>query len=256
VRLLDLVSAALEATSNGAQARIQLDLVLVKAAAPQLDPSMKALLARIERLEAGHRTGPGGGLRAVAAPEEAPAAPAPAPRTNGAAAVPTRADAPPAAARVAPAPDEDVAALPALDIPAAVELWTAAVEQVRVENKMLASLLKDARPVRVSDHELELAFPSGAAFLKRKAEQEDHRRAAAEALHAVSGRALTLRYELGADEVAGEADATVLSGEELVQRFLQEFDAEEVEFADANSIGSSAGAELPRTDDDDEGEAT
>ena len=34
VRVLDLVSAALEATANGAQARIQLDLVLVKAAAP------------------------------------------------------------------------------------------------------------------------------------------------------------------------------------------------------------------------------
>ena len=140
--------------------------------------------------------------------------------------------------------EEDVGALPALDIPAAVELWAAVVEQVRVENKMLASLLKDARPVRVSDHELELAFPSGAAFLKRKAEQEDHRRAAAEALHAVSGRTLTLRYELAADEVAGEADATVLSGEELVQRFLQEFDAEElvesadaVESASADSIG-------------------
>ena len=53
VRLLDLVSAALEATANGAQARIQLELVLVKAAAPEVDPSMAALLARIERLERG-----------------------------------------------------------------------------------------------------------------------------------------------------------------------------------------------------------
>ena len=53
VRLLDLVSQALDATANGAQARIQLELVLVKAAAPELDPSTAALLARIERLEAG-----------------------------------------------------------------------------------------------------------------------------------------------------------------------------------------------------------
>ena len=58
VRLLDLVSAALDATANGAQARIQLELVLVKAAAPELDPSMSALLARIERLEQGS-TAPG-----------------------------------------------------------------------------------------------------------------------------------------------------------------------------------------------------
>ena len=53
VRLLELVSAALEATANGAQARIQLELVLIKAAAPEMDPSMCALLARIERLERG-----------------------------------------------------------------------------------------------------------------------------------------------------------------------------------------------------------
>ena len=68
VRLLDLVSAALDATANGAQARIQLELVLVKAAAPELDPSMSALLARIERLEKGpaHPAG-GGGLRAAPA---------------------------------------------------------------------------------------------------------------------------------------------------------------------------------------------
>src|SRR5579875_3727338 len=59
VRLLDLVSAALEATANGAQARIQLELLLVKAAAPQFDPSLAALLARIERLEAGARRGSG-----------------------------------------------------------------------------------------------------------------------------------------------------------------------------------------------------
>ena len=71
VRLLDLVSAALDATANGAQARIQLELVLVKAAAPELDPSMSALLARIERLERG---GSGGGrLRAAPAAEATPA---------------------------------------------------------------------------------------------------------------------------------------------------------------------------------------
>ena len=51
VRLLELVAAALEATANGAQARIQLELILIKAAAPEVDPSTKALLARIERLE-------------------------------------------------------------------------------------------------------------------------------------------------------------------------------------------------------------
>jgi DNA polymerase-3 subunit gamma/tau len=254
VRLLDLVSGALEATSNGAQARIQLELALVKAAAPEVDPSTKALLARIERLEAGHR-GATNGLRAVAPPEERRSAPdahaappadprPPAPKT------PAPSSPPAAAARVAPALEEEVATLPALDLPAAVEVWPAVVEMVREENQMLAALLKDARPVRVSDRELELAFPPGAAFLKRKAEQEDHRRAAADAVRAVSGRVLALRYELASEELAAEAEEDVLSGEELVQRFLEEFDAVEVvESADVDSIGSSASAELPASDD-------
>ena len=255
VRLLDLVSAALESTSNGSQARIQLELALIKAAAPEIDPSTKALLARIERLEVGLRTGAANGLRAVAAPAPSPPAPSAtseAPATARASATseaPAAARAtvsagasvatgsgasspPAAAARAVPAfeeeQDEEIAAQPALDLAAATELWPAVVELVRDQNKMLAALLKDARPVAVTDRELELAFPPGAAFLKRKAEQDDHRRAAADALHAVSGRALALRYELGGEELSSEVDATVLSGEELVQRFLQEFDAEEL----------------------------
>ena len=93
---------------------------------------------------------------------------------------------------------------------------------------MLAALLSDARPVAVADRELTLAFPGGAAFLKRKAEQDDHRRVAGEALRAVTGQTLALRYELRDDHVDGPESDTVLSGEELVRRFMQEFDAEEV----------------------------
>jgi len=224
VRLLDLVSAALDATANGAQARIQLELVLVKAAAPELDPSMSALLARIERLEQG--VVGGAGLRAAHRPEpEAPArvaeAPAPvdgAPTPVGGAPTPDPEPAP------AAAPDPAPSAPLALDDAAAC--WPAVIDLVRGENVMLAALLSDARPVAVKERELTLAFPGGAAFLKRKAEQEDYRRVAGEALKAVTGRRLALRYELRDDEEQeGEA---VLSGEELVRRFVEEFDAEEV----------------------------
>ena len=93
---------------------------------------------------------------------------------------------------------------------------------------MLAALLEQARPVALSGRELCLAFPDGAAFLKRKAEQEDYRRVTVEALQTVLGHRLTLRYELrelAGDDVAADSQ---LSGEELVQRFLEEFDAEEI----------------------------
>jgi DNA polymerase III subunit gamma/tau len=240
VRLLDLVSHALEATANGAQARIQLELVLVKAAAPELDPSTAALLARVERLEGGAGAvgvrdpvadGPpaAAGRREPAATathgnglsSEAPPAGASQekPQTE-AAPVATPTAAPPAAS---PAPD-----LPAPDLEAALTSWPAVVDLVRADNAMLAGALDAARPVAVDDGELTLAFPSGASFLKRKAEQDDYRRAAAEALRAVTGQRLALRYELRDVSRPDEPAAEVLSGEELVRRFVEEFDAEEI----------------------------
>ena len=51
VRLLDGLAAALTAVKDGADPRTQLELALVKAAEPRVDPSTRALLARIERLE-------------------------------------------------------------------------------------------------------------------------------------------------------------------------------------------------------------
>ncbi len=235
VRLLDLVSTALDATANGAQARIQLELVLVKAAAPELDPSMAALLARIERLERGGGAGGGVGVRAAPPAHETAAAP-PAHETVAAPAAratptPSRPEPPPhnGASVEATDPEPSPAAEPAgaLGLDDAAACWPAVVDLVRAENAMLAALLSDARPVAVKERELTLAFPGGAAFLKRKAEQEDYRRVAGEALKAVTGRRLALRYELRDDEEEPEGEA-VLSGEELVRRFVEEFDAEEV----------------------------
>ncbi len=275
VRLLDLVSAALEATANGAQSRIQLELVLIKAADPQVDPSTTALLARIERLEAA--------LHGAAAAGKAPASRAPAAATQPPVAAtqpPVAATQPPAAATQPPAPgpprthttangagdhtshetpgssveaqsagklveaepepqpqqvEAEVESEPEL-VPAALELgtivdsWPAVIDVVGKENAMLAALLADARPVSLADQSVTIAFPIGAAFLKKKAEQDDHRRAAAEAFRSVTGQALRLRYELSDEDPAqAQPDAPLLSGEDLVRRFVEEFDAEELE---------------------------
>jgi DNA polymerase III subunit gamma/tau len=230
VRLLDLVSAALEATANGAQARIQLELVLVKAAAPEVDPSMAALLARIERLEQGG--GAGGGLRAAqrpAADEAAMAVP------EHAAPERQRQPNPPRQ----PEPEQPPARA-SLELDHATACWPAVVDLVRAENAMLAALLSDARPIAVHDQELTLAFPGGAAFLKKKAEQDDYRRVAGEALQAVTGQRLVLRYELRDVEDEESTANQVLSGEELVRRFMEEFDAEEV-FEDEPNEGEVKG---------------
>ena len=61
-----------------------------------------------------------------------------------------------------------------------------------------------------------------------KAEQDDYRRAAAEALRSVTGAKLALRYELRDEGPATPDGDPNLTGEELVRRFMEEFDAEEV----------------------------
>ena len=232
VRLLDLVSVALEATANGAQARIQLELVLVKAAAPDVDPSTAALLARIERLEAALGERP-----AVPEPAEdarkgvsqtsdiAPPEPAVAPQPPAAPQAP--APQPPAAPEAsAPAPNGDGPP----ELATVTACWPAVIDIVRQSNQMLAALLADARPVSLSGHDVTIAFPSDRAFLKRKAEQEDHRRATADALRSVVGTTLALRYELRETTEVPDADAgpARLSQEELVRRLVEEFDAREV----------------------------
>ncbi|HET7049650.1 MAG TPA: DNA polymerase III subunit gamma/tau [Solirubrobacteraceae bacterium] len=227
VRLLDLVSQALDATANGAQARIQLELVLIKAAAPEVDPSTAALLARIERLEEGLRSAASPAPAAAAAPQR-PAASAPAPPAAPPA---LTADPEPEPARppseAAPQAAQAIAA--ALSLDAAVSSWPAVLDLVKGQNSMLATALAAARPVAVGERELTLAFPGGASFLKRKAEQDEHRRVAAEALRTVTGHRVALRYELREDEQESQqAGEPALSGEELVRRFLEEFDAEEL----------------------------
>ena len=213
VRLLELVSQALDATANGSQARIQLELVLVKAAAPELDPTTAALMARIERLE-GRAEGP-----SLSASRERELV-----ETETPAAQPT-------SVQPQPEPQPPASAAPngTLDLAAAASSWPAVVDLVRTGNPMLAGALEACRPVAVGERELTLAFPSGASFLKRKAEQDDYRRAAAEALSAVTGQRLALRYELrDANDADGAPEPAALSGEELVRRFLEEFDAEEI----------------------------
>jgi hypothetical protein len=114
-----------------------------------------------------------------------------------------------------------------MELDAAVSSWPAVVDLVRTDNAMLAGALEAARPVAVGERELTLAFPGGASFLKRKAEQDDYRRVAADAVRAVTGHRLALRYELREGN-GGEEQPDVLSGEELVRRFIEEFDAEEI----------------------------
>jgi DNA polymerase-3 subunit gamma/tau len=260
-RLLELIAAALRALKDGADARTQLELALVKAAQPAHDASTRALQARLERLEARLAAGP----RATPPPPRDPAEPATAagrtqvavraqmegqPPVEAITTVPGapeggRPDAQAVADRAAETvraevePDAAVSAVAVVepDAPAGeaslelslasfTELWPAVLESIEAESPRLAALLRQAQPHELADDGLTIAWPESAAFSKRQAEEPAKREVIASAVRAVTGASLRLAHELRDDAVPAPADS--LSDEELVERFKQEFSAEEV----------------------------
>ena len=93
---------------------------------------------------------------------------------------------------------------------------------------MLAALLDGANPIALARGEVTVAFAESRAFLKRKAEDTPNREALAGAIQTVSGHVVRLAYELRPDENETPAPGPDLSDEELVKRFLEEFDAGEL----------------------------
>jgi DNA polymerase-3 subunit gamma/tau len=147
----------------------------------------------------------------------------------------TEADPAPAVAAVAVVdPEADAAprfaAGPELSLEAFGGLWPAVVDSLKEEAPMLAGLLEDAQPAALADTGLTLAWPESSAFSKRKAEDPANRELIAGAIRSVTGASLRLAYELRADaEVPAPAvAAAALSEDDLVQRFKDEFDAEEL----------------------------
>ena len=214
IRAIDLTSDAIAAVKEGSDARIQLELALLKAARPLADGSFGALLARLEQLEQAAGLTPGAGPKpdgGSSSPEHeksGPAEPPPPPK-------------PPSKVKKAAAAANDPAAL-----------WSAVLERIRAMDGggMLAALLDKARPVALDGAQLVLSYPASAAFSKRKVEGQANRERIAEALRQVAGEALALRLELSEEDGSGtsELPESVLSEEEAIARIKEVFGAEDV----------------------------
>ena len=109
IRTIDELAASLGMIREGDEARLAVEVALLKAARPDLDPSTAGLMRRIERLE---KSGPppAPAPAPVPAPAPEPPAPAPAPEPEAAAPVPV-----PEAAVPAPAPSAPDSAPPIPD---------------------------------------------------------------------------------------------------------------------------------------------
>jgi DNA polymerase III subunit gamma/tau len=238
VRAIDVITAALAAVKEGDEPRMTIELALLRAARPQLDPTKQALLQRLERLEGslGAPTAagpppnePGDAPTARSAQPHAPPAESQSPERSESSPATDARDAP--AARAAAAVVEDP-----VDLERVVSLWPAVVDQVRESgSELLSTVIAAARPVALetggSGPALKVGFPPSAAFNKRKAEAQEAREQLADAVQAIVGERLRPVYVLlesddVVDVIGGEVE---LSEEELIAKLKAEFDAEEFE---------------------------
>jgi DNA polymerase-3 subunit gamma/tau len=235
VRTIDELAAALTAVREGDDARMAVEIALLKAARPDLDPSTEGLLRRIERLEGGlganSDASAGGGAgegvsgqarRPVSRPTDS------ASEAQSSGEKPSdRPDTP------SPAPGPAAQDPPDLSLEQIVQIWPAVLDKLLQTAPALAASFDGARPVAVDSVErtVVVGFPADHTFNKRKAEAPDKRDQLEEALEAVSGEKLRPTYavlegeEVGAEPKAEEAGA---GHEALVEKIKSEFDAEEV----------------------------
>jgi DNA polymerase III subunit gamma/tau len=244
VRAIDAIAAALAAVREGDEPRMTVELALLRAARPQLDPSREAFAQRLERLERQIEGAPGippSSASAAAAAQAPPAADQP--RTDEHPTPPQQSpkDQQPEPQAVVegsqqPAsPDEGqpAAAAPTLDLERIVELWPAVLDQLRQSGaELLSHVLEAARPVAIDVEKavLEIGFPASAAFNKRKAEATEARERLTDAIRTVLGEHLRPVYVLlDSEEHEDEATGEPVSEDELIERFKTEFDAEELD---------------------------
>jgi DNA polymerase-3 subunit gamma/tau len=204
VRTIDELANALTAVREGDDARMAVEIALLKAARPDLDPSTEGLLRRIEKLEQGTR------------PKSAePAQPVEAQSS-------TEHDSP------GGGPAGDLA----LDLNQIARTWPAVLDKLRETSPALAATFEGARPVSLDDEGLKVGFPPEFTFNKKKAETPEKRELMADAIEDVLGERLRPGYVLLDGEPAvSEEEAAVeaeIDHDALVEKLKSEFDAEEV----------------------------
>jgi DNA polymerase III gamma/tau subunit len=201
LRLCDLLAVAVEDMRQGGDPRLPLELALVKVTRPAADLSRESTAYRLEQLETrGHST------------------PAPVTITE----------------RVTVNDAEEPSAPPSLELEQLQEAWQRTILPA-VEEKSIptASVLREAHPKGLAGDTLTVEFPRAASFHRQLAEEPKNATLLEEALYEITGRHLSLTFEVGENggDSGPEAEAEEeqpASEEEIIELMKGTFDAREV----------------------------
>jgi len=211
VRTIDELATALTSVREGDDARMAVEIALLKAARPDLDPSTEGLLRRIERLEQGTKVAEPAGPVAAGDPPPPPVAKA----SSG----------------VVPPATPPAAETESVDLDELKRIWPSVVDKLRESSPALAATFEGARPVAIDEEGLKIGFPADSTFNKRKAEAPDKRELMADAIESVLGQRMRPTYVLldGESELQAEqAPADEIDHDAMLEKLKSEFDAEEV----------------------------
>jgi DNA polymerase III subunit gamma/tau len=230
VRTIDELANALTNVREGDDARMAVEIALLKAARPDLDPSTEGLLRRIERLERGTWAAEPAGPVTDLVPPPAAGAAAPPPRGG-----PPNPHHPPAEAESAESPaaveDNPSGEQGPISLAEVQSTWAAILDKLREASPALAATFDGALPVSLEEGELKVGFPADLTFNKKKAETPEKRELMADALEAVLGERLRPAYVLLDGEAAPEEappEEAEIDHDALMEKLKSEFDAKEV----------------------------
>ena len=204
LRLCDLLAVAVEDMRQGGDPRLPLELALVKVTRPAADLSRESTAFRLEQLETRGHSGP-----------------APVTVTETVTVTDTEEPATPAAAP------------PSLELEQLQEAWQRTILPA-VEEKSIptASVLREAHPKGLAGDTLTVEFPRAASFHRQLAEEPKNATLLEEALYQITGRHLSLTFEVGENGgdtgPEAEAEEQPASEEEIIELMKGTFDAREV----------------------------
>jgi DNA polymerase III subunit gamma/tau len=205
LRLCDLLAVAVEDMRQGGDPRLPLELALVKVTRPAADLSRESTAYRLEQLET-----------------RGPSGPAPVTVTGTVTETVTVTD------TVEPEPS---APPPSLELEQLQEAWQRTILPA-VEEKSIptASVLREAHPKGLAGDTLTVEFPRAASFHRQLAEEPKNATLLEEALYEITGRHLSLTFEVGENGGDGAPEEEQPASEdEIIELMKGTFDAREVE---------------------------
>jgi DNA polymerase-3 subunit gamma/tau len=196
LRLIDLLAVAVDDVRQGGDPRLPLELALVKVTRPGSDLSQQSLSYRIEQLES----------RVRGEPQRAPERPA---------------------EPASPPPAQDPAAR--LELDELRQAWQATILPSVAERSIpTESVLKQARPAALDGDRLVLEFPPAASFHRGLAEEPKNVDLLREVLYEVTGRRLSLSFEVADGPQEEPEEEEPATEEEIISLIRAKFDAREI----------------------------